>query len=81
MFYLVCRSLEERTNLISYLKDNGVLAVFHYFTLHLSDYYKRNNDNIPILPNCDMYAVQLVRLPLYFELNDEEVDFIINSIK
>lgn len=73
MFYLVCRSLEERTALIKHLKDNGVLAVFHYLSLHLSNYYTKNNHNIPNLPECDRYADCLVRLPMYYELADEKI--------
>lgn len=42
MFYMTCRSLEERSSLISYLKENGILAVFHYLSLHLSEFYKNN---------------------------------------
>lgn len=81
MFYIVCRNLEERTQLIKYLKDNGALAVFHYLSLHLSEYYTKNNKRIPNLPKCDRYADCLVRLPMYFELKDEEVNFIVQFIK
>ena len=81
MFYLVCRSLDERTKLIAYLKENGITAVFHYLSLHLSDYYKSVDNDIPDLPNCDKFADRLVRLPLYFELRNEEVEKIINDIK
>ena len=71
MFYLVCRSLEERTKLIAYLKEQGVGAVFHYLSLHLSDYYKKHHvGDIPTLPNCDKFADCLVRLPMFFELTD-----------
>lgn len=80
MFYLVCRSLEERSKLISYLKDNGVLAVFHYLSLHLSDYYASVESSIPALPCCDRFADCLVRLPMYFELSDEEIQKIITAI-
>lgn len=80
MFYMVCRSLEERTALIKTLKDNDILAVFHYLSLHLSDYYKANYSYIPELPNCDRYADCLVRLPLYFELEDKDVDHMIDII-
>ena len=81
MFYLVCRNLDERTKLISYLKEQGVGAVFHYLSLHLSDYYKENHvGEIPNLPNCDRFADCLVRLPMYFELNDEEVQYVIHAI-
>lgn len=81
MFYLVCRNLEERTKLIKHLKDNGALAVFHYLSLHLSDYYTKNNKEIPNLPECDRYADCLVRLPMYFELKEEEVENILLLIK
>ena len=81
MFYLVCSSLEERTALIKHLKDNGVLAVFHYLSLHLSDYYMKNNLDIPNLPECDKYADCLVRLPMYYELKDGEVGVIVSLIK
>lgn len=81
MFYLVCRNLDERTKLIAFLKEQGVGAVFHYLSLHLSDYYREHhNGKIPFLPNCDRFADCLVRLPMFFELKDEEADQIIRSV-
>lgn len=73
MFYLICRNLEERTALIKSLKDNGVTAPFHYLSLHKSDYYQSHSSSIPELPNCDRYADCLVRLPMYFELTDDQI--------
>lgn len=82
MFYFVCRNLEERTALISFLKEKGILAVFHYLSLHLSEYYKEHHvGEIPNLPNCDRFADGLVRLPMFFELTDDNVIEIINSIQ
>ena len=82
MFYLVCRNLDERTKLIAYLKEQGVLAVFHYLSLHLSDYYRNHHEGeIPDLPCCDRFADCLVRLPMFFELKDEDVQKIIDYIK
>lgn len=81
MFYLVCRSLEERTQLISYLKEKGIGAVFHYLSLHLSEFYKSVERHIPTLPNCDRYADRLVRLPMFFELQEEDVLYIIREIR
>lgn len=81
MFYFVCRNLEERTRLLAYLKDNDILAVFHYLSLHLSEYYKYHSGSIPTLPNCDRFADCLVRLPMFYELKEEEVTMIIESIK
>ena len=81
MFYIVCRSLEERSALIQYLKEHGVLSVFHYLSLHKSDYYLKHDSDRPELPNCDRYADCLVRLPMFYDLADEEVERIMNLIK
>lgn len=81
MFYIVCRNLEERTGLIKYLKDHQVMAPFHYLSLHKSDYYTAHNTSIPELPYCDMYADCLVRMPLFYELELEQVDYIVSLIK
>lgn len=81
MFYVVCRSLEERSALIRHLKDNGILAVFHYLSLHKSDYYTHHSDSFPELPECDRYADCLVRLPMYFELSSNEIDNVISIIR
>ena len=81
MFYLVCRNLEERTGLIAFLKEHGVLAPFHYLSLHKSEYYKNHSDNIPELPLCDMYADCLVRMPMFYDLEVEQVVGICKLIK
>jgi dTDP-4-amino-4,6-dideoxygalactose transaminase len=54
------------------LKENGVLAVFHYLSLHSSDFYKNKHDG-RILKNCDNFADCLIRLPLFYELEEEAV--------
>ncbi len=79
MFYLVLPSLEERTALIKHLKENDILAVFHYLSLHSSAYYKDKHDGRE-LPECDRYADTLVRLPIYNDLAIEEVEHICDSI-
>lgn len=81
MFYIVCRNLEERSGLIKFLKEHEILAPFHYLSLHKSDYYKAHNDNIPKLPYCDMYADCLVRMPMFYELELEQVDMIVATFK
>ena len=82
MYYLVCRSLEERTALIDYLRKQDVFAVFHYLSLHLSDYYREHHQGaIPELPCCDHFADCLVRLPMYYELSEEDITLVIKLIK
>ena len=79
MFYVVCRTLEERTDLINYLKGNGIEAVFHYLSLHKSEYYAAKHDGRE-LPYSDYYSDCLLRLPLFYELKIEEVKQIVHEI-
>ncbi len=79
MFYIVCRNLQERTSLIAHLKEKGILAVFHYLSLHSSEFYAPKHDGRE-LPNCDRFADCLVRLPMYYELTEEQVKEIVNEI-
>lgn len=79
MFYLVCENLEQRTALIQHLKNNGVHAVFHYLSLHTSDYYQSKHIGSE-LPYSDYFTDTLVRLPLFYELTDEQVEYICDKI-
>jgi dTDP-4-amino-4,6-dideoxygalactose transaminase len=78
-FYIILKSLDERQKLIKHLYDNGVLSVFHYQSLHKSEYYNKKHDGRE-LPNCDIYSDCLLRLPMYYELSEKEQDIIINLI-
>ncbi|MBX7240261.1 MAG: dTDP-4-amino-4,6-dideoxygalactose transaminase [Bacteroidia bacterium] len=79
MFYIICTNLEERTGLIQHLKQNNIHAVFHYLSLHSSPYFQEKHDGRP-LPLTDYYTDTLLRLPLYYELTDEQVQYIIHHI-
>ena len=72
IFYLVCSSLEYRTRFMDWMKSQGVQTTFHYLPLHSSQYYQSYYQGEK-LAQCDRYADCLVRLPLYYELKDEEV--------
>ena len=80
MFYIVCPSLEYRTKFMNYLKEKGIQTTFHYLPLHSSEYYKDKHDG-RVLVNCDRFGDCLVRLPLFYELTDEEVNYIVSSIQ
>lgn len=80
MFYLVCETLEQRSQLIKKLKDNDVLAVFHYLSLHKSPYYQDKHDGRE-LPQSDRYTDCLVRLPMYYDLGMDTVHYIANLIQ
>ncbi|WP_217544255.1 dTDP-4-amino-4,6-dideoxygalactose transaminase [Vibrio metschnikovii] len=79
MFYLVCESFEQRSALIQFLKDNGIHAVFHYLSLHQSEYYQAKYSGSE-LPNSDMFTDSLVRLPLFYELTNDQVDYVCSII-
>jgi dTDP-4-amino-4,6-dideoxygalactose transaminase len=79
MFYLVCASEEERTELISHLKSEDIHSVFHYQSLHASPYFKNKHDGRR-LPWSDKYSSCLVWLPLHLHLTNEEVDQVVGSI-
>ncbi len=79
MYYLVCKNRDQRDALIKHLKEQGILSVFHYQSLHASGYFADKHDGRK-LPYSDSYSDCLVRLPLYFELTTREQDFIIASI-
>lgn len=81
MFYLVVNSLEERTSLIKYLKEKNIMSVFHYLSLHRSQFYMKNNKEIYNLENSDFYSDCLLRLPMYYELKLSQVKFITDEIK
>lgn len=79
MFYLVCPSLEERSALIKKLRDEDILAVFHYISLHSSPYYSEKHDG-RALPNCDRFSDCLVRLPMYYDLDLDTIRKIVEII-
>ena len=80
MFYIKCKNLEERTQLIKYLKNNEVLAVFHYVPLHSAD----AGVKFGRFHGEDRYTTieseRLLRLPLYYSLEEEKTKYIIKKI-
>jgi dTDP-4-amino-4,6-dideoxygalactose transaminase len=80
MFYVLVDNMSRRTALIQYLKQNNIHAVFHYISLHKSTFYAFKHDG-RTLHNCDRYTDTLIRLPFYFELSNESVRSICDTIK
>jgi dTDP-4-amino-4,6-dideoxygalactose transaminase len=79
MFYLVCNSAADRRDLLKTLKENGIVATFHYLSLHKSPFYAGKHDGRD-LPNSDHYTECLIRLPLFYELSFEQVNRICDVI-
>jgi dTDP-4-amino-4,6-dideoxygalactose transaminase len=72
MYYIVLKNIEERDELISFLKNKQIMPVFHYLSLHLSQYYINKHDGRN-LPQADRYSDCLLRLPFYYDLHETEV--------
>lgn len=81
MFYLKAADLDERTALIAYLKEKGIMSVFHYIPLHTAPAGKRFGR----FHGTDRYTTKeserLARLPMYYGLSGDEVDYICDMIK
>jgi len=76
---LICRNGNERNQLIEHLKQNNINAVFHYICLHDSPYYIDKHDGRE-MPNAKIYENCLVRLPLWVNMTDKEVNCVIQKV-
>lgn len=80
MFYIKLKSIEERTQFINNMKENGVGCVFHYVPLHTSEAGKK----FGVFCGTDVYTSQesnkLVRLPMYYDIGKENVQYIIKKV-
>lgn len=81
MFYIKVKDLEERTALLDYLKRNDIYAVFHYVPLHSSEAGLK----FSLFSKEDIYTTKesdkLIRLPMYFGLDNKDIEKIIYKIK
>ena len=81
MYYLKCKDLEERTAFISYLKENGVQAVFHYVPLHSAPaglkFGRFVGDDVCTTAESD----RLVRLPMYYGITEADRNKVISVVK
>ena len=81
MFYLILPSLETRQRMIEYLKDLGILSVFHYLPLHLSRMGKGFGGKPGDCPVTETVSDRLLRLPFYNSMTNDQLDTVISSIK
>ena len=72
MFYIVCETIDQRSKLIEHLKKSNIHSVFHYISLHSSPFYHTKHDG-RTLENSDKFTDRLLRLPMFYELEVNEV--------
>ncbi len=80
MFYLLLPSLGSRSRLIEHLKARGILAVFHYLPLHNSEMGQRYGGQPGDCPVTENISDRLLRLPLFKDLDEPTLEFIVESI-
>lgn len=80
IFYIRLNNEETRNNLIKFLQKNGIDATFHFIPLHSSPMGTKSGGGRFSLPNTDKASETILRLPLFYELSCEEVDFICQVI-
>ncbi|MEG2189306.1 MAG: DegT/DnrJ/EryC1/StrS family aminotransferase, partial [Christensenella sp.] len=80
MFYIKTKNLEERTALISFLKSRYIETAFHYIPLHSAPAGKR----FGVFAGEDIYTTKesdrLLRLPMYYELQKDDIDYTVSTI-
>jgi dTDP-4-amino-4,6-dideoxygalactose transaminase len=81
MFYIKAKNLEERTQLIEFLKERGIMAVFHYVPLHTSPAGKQFGCFHGEDCHTTKESERLVRLPMYFGIKESDIDVITEQIK
>jgi dTDP-4-amino-4,6-dideoxygalactose transaminase len=81
MFYILVPSLIQRQILIDHLKKHGILSVFHYLPLHLSDMGRRFGGKEGDCPVTEDVSDRLLRLPFFNSMTDDEQTLVIAAIK
>jgi dTDP-4-amino-4,6-dideoxygalactose transaminase len=80
IFYLICENVNQRDNLITFLKTKNIFATFHYIPLHTSDFGKINGTFIGLDLNTSNLSNRLIRLPMHYDLTESEQKIIFNEI-
>jgi len=81
MFYVITQDDSTQQELLAHLKNNGILAVFHYVPLHTSPMGLSLGYRPGMLPITESISGRLIRLPYYFELTDENIREIVREIR
>lgn len=81
MFYMLAPNLKTRQRLITHLKQQGILSVFHYLPLHLSDMGRKFGGQKGDCPVTEDISDRLLRLPFYFNMTDNDLETVVNAIK
>ena len=80
LFYMIFPNNDLRDQYLSFMREFKINPVFHYLSLHKSMFYQ-DKHGVRELNESDRYSETLVRLPLFYSLEEEEIDFIVRKTK
>ena len=81
MFYMLLPTASDRSRMIAYLRENGIISVFHYLPLHLSDMGRRFGCQAGDCPVTEDISARLIRLPFHYHLDQSSQDYVIEKLK
>lgn len=81
IYYVICQSLDQRSDFMAYLQSNGVNAVFHYSPLHASPMGLDQGNKVGDLPVTERVADCLLRLPLYSQMEQEDAAHVVKVVQ
>ena len=81
IFYLKLTQLTERDEFIMYMKGKGIMVLPHFLPLHSTEIGRRAGQFIGYDANTTLGSLQLVRLPVYYDLSDHDQDMVISAIR
>ena len=80
-FSLLLKDQDQRNHYINFMKQLGIVTPFHYVPLHLSPFGRKwhlTGKNRRSLPQAERFGSTLVRLPLYYNLSNQDQDRVIS---
>lgn len=81
MFYIKCASLKERSDFISFMRENDILCTFHYVPLHSAPAGQKFGRFSGVDEHTTSDSDRLVRLPLYYNMDADDLDKVIDKVK
>lgn len=79
LFYILFKTLEDRSDVIEYMKSKEIFPVFHYISLHKSPFYSKFQENKTLVFS-DFFTDTLLRLPFYNNLSDSDIEYICSHL-
>jgi len=81
MFYMLMSDLDLRQKMIAFLHERGIISVFHYLPLHLSEMGGKFGGRQGDCPVTEQVSDQLIRLPFHNSLTSSDVELVIENIR